>query len=71
MKMPSSFLQKAQYDYIDSKYKDGVNVFPSLDNLTIEVIVKSFLSWAEQSGHISEDKLDLSFLEEKSTKKKA
>jgi hypothetical protein len=60
--LPSGLIQKTQYDYIDTKYKDGTTVFPSLDNDTINSVISSFLSWAETSGYIADGKLDLSFI---------
>lgn len=71
MNFPSNLVQKIQYDYVDSKYKEGLNIFPSLDNSTIECIIHSFLSWAELNDFIKDEKLDLSFLSEKNQKKKA
>ena len=71
MNIPSGLLQKVQYDYVDSKYKEGLNIFPSLDNSTIECIINSFLSWAESSGLVVDDQLNLSLIAEKLPKKKA
>lgn len=55
MSIPPKLLQKAHYNYIDAKYKEGVFSFRSIDDETVEVIIKSFLSWAEEEGVVSEE----------------
>ncbi len=50
IKLPNSLIQKIQGDYIASNFKDGVFTFHSLDNETIETVVKGLLSWAEENS---------------------
>jgi len=60
MNLPVSLVRKVQYDYADSKYKEGSYVFASIDEESIETIIHSFLSWAEINNFIEEDKLNIS-----------
>lgn len=65
IKVPSGLLQKIQNDYISSNYEDGVFMIQSIKDETILIILKSFLAWSEESGHLKENKIDIDFIERK------
>lgn len=62
LKIPNSLLQNIQNDYIASKYKDGVFTLQNIDTDTIEIVIQSLLSWAEEKNHIKNNSLDVSFI---------
>jgi hypothetical protein len=60
MNLPGSLVRKVQYDYADSKYKEGSYIFASIDEESIETIIHSFLAWAETNDFIEDNKLNIS-----------
>jgi hypothetical protein len=65
LKLPADLIQKIQHDYVGKYYQEGVFVFPHLENTAVEQIVFSFISWGKEHGLLTEDKLDISFLDPK------
>jgi len=59
MPLQSDLIQKVQNDYIGTKYRDGLFAFPSLDEETIEVVIKAFITWATNNKHVVDGKLNL------------
>ena len=58
MKLPLELIHRVQYDYAASKFKSGSMVFNSVDDETVDIVVKSLFAWAEEKGYIIDDKLD-------------
>ena len=62
MKLPQDLLYKIHGDYTAFNYKDGVFVFKSLNDNSIEIVLKGFLDWATEKGLVKDNKIDISQL---------
>ena len=59
-KLPNSLVQKIQGDYVASNFEDGVFTFPSIGTDTMEIVIGSLLTWAEENNLVKNNKLDVS-----------
>lgn len=60
MKLPIELVHRIQYDFAAEKYKAGTQVFNTVDEETVKIVIKSVLEWSKEMGYVNDNKLEFS-----------
>lgn len=60
--IPAALRQKIHSKFIDTNYKQGVFIFKTISDETINLVMDSLIEWALEHNKVVDGKLDLGFI---------
>lgn len=67
LNIPAALRQRIHAKFVDTNYKQGVFIFKTISDNTIDLVLESFIEWSVENKKVVGGKLDLLSLLEDDT----